>query len=131
MSCQLMCFPTRSALWVVLGSIARVGMAVTTFLLVNSDDIARAEDCIFFFSSRRRHTSLTCDWSSDVCSSDLGPGVPDHGRPPGGTRGGVDPGDLLAGYGEHPERVVVPQVRLRGRREPRQIGQFADRKSVV
>src|SRR5690242_4909165 len=24
----------------------------------------------FFFSSRRRHTSLTCDWSSDVCSSD-------------------------------------------------------------
>src|SRR5690242_18835217 len=26
----------------------------------------------FFFSSRRRHTRLTCDWSSDVCSSDLG-----------------------------------------------------------
>src|SRR5690242_11417183 len=26
---------------------------------------------VFFFSSRRRHTSLTCDWSSDVCSSDL------------------------------------------------------------
>src|SRR5713101_6858473 len=25
----------------------------------------------FFFSSRRRHTMLTCDWSSDVCSSDL------------------------------------------------------------
>src|SRR6266571_5806554 len=27
---------------------------------------------LFFFSSRRRHTRLTCDWSSDVCSSDLG-----------------------------------------------------------
>src|SRR6266480_7500256 len=27
----------------------------------------------FFFSSRRRHTRLTCDWSSDVCSSDLKP----------------------------------------------------------
>src|SRR5690242_20892761 len=27
--------------------------------------------CMFFFSSRRRHTRLTCDWSSDVCSSDL------------------------------------------------------------
>src|SRR5579864_9774849 len=27
----------------------------------------------FFFSSRRRHTRLTCDWSSDVCSSDLDP----------------------------------------------------------
>src|SRR5256886_9745405 len=24
-----------------------------------------------FFSSRRRHTRLDCDWSSDVCSSDL------------------------------------------------------------
>src|SRR6266480_7695863 len=30
---------------------------------------------VFFFSSRRRHTRLTCDWSSDVCSSDLGPGT--------------------------------------------------------
>src|SRR5207247_5381579 len=26
---------------------------------------------VFFFSSRRRHTSSTRDWSSDVCSSDL------------------------------------------------------------
>src|SRR5438034_4536422 len=30
----------------------------------------------FFFSSRRRHTRSLCDWSSDVCSSDL-----DFGRP--------------------------------------------------
>src|SRR6266853_1346507 len=30
----------------------------------------------FFFSSRRRHTRFDCDWSSDVCSSDLGHG--DH-----------------------------------------------------
>src|SRR2546430_5985268 len=27
---------------------------------------------LFFFSSRRRHTRFDCDWSSDVCSSDLG-----------------------------------------------------------
>src|SRR2546426_3747068 len=27
----------------------------------------------FFFSSRRRHTRLQGDWSSDVCSSDLAP----------------------------------------------------------
>src|SRR5690606_40976579 len=27
--------------------------------------------CIFFFSSRRRHTRFSRDWSSDVCSSDL------------------------------------------------------------
>src|SRR5690606_5580880 len=28
---------------------------------------------IFFFSSRRRHTRFSRDWSSDVCSSDLWP----------------------------------------------------------
>src|SRR2546430_13136787 len=28
-------------------------------------------DHFFFFSSRRRHTRFDCDWSSDVCSSDL------------------------------------------------------------
>src|SRR5256885_15234606 len=28
-------------------------------------------DIFFFFSSRRRHTRLQGDWSSDVCSSDL------------------------------------------------------------
>src|SRR5438034_4411348 len=39
--------------------------------------------CCFFFSSRRRHTRSLCDWSSDVCSSDLwlhfqqAPAVPD------------------------------------------------------
>src|SRR5439155_2664576 len=29
-------------------------------------------DKVFFFSSRRRHTRWPRDWSSDVCSSDLG-----------------------------------------------------------
>src|SRR6266566_8305763 len=32
----------------------------------------------FFFSSRRRHTRLQGDWSSDVCSSDLEVGFPDE-----------------------------------------------------
>src|SRR2546430_10876709 len=40
-------------------------------------DSAEAEKHVmladFFFSSRRRHTRFDCDWSSDVCSSDLGP----------------------------------------------------------
>src|SRR4051812_50149281 len=56
----------------------------------------------FFFSSRRRHTRLTCDWSSDVCSSDLhgvgrlldllhqlaaaGRGEQHHGEAAGGQR---------------------------------------------
>src|SRR6267154_4354243 len=35
----------------------------------------------FFFSSRRRHTSWTGDWSSDVCSSDLSPGRGTSARP--------------------------------------------------
>src|SRR5207302_7355029 len=30
----------------------------------------------FFFSSRRRHTRFSRDWSSDVCSSDLVAGYP-------------------------------------------------------
>src|SRR2546429_3707116 len=32
---------------------------------------AGLERCRFFFSSRRRHTRCSRDWSSDVCSSDL------------------------------------------------------------
>src|SRR5256886_7581358 len=36
----------------------------------------------FFFSSRRRHTRFDCDWSSDVCSSDLA-------RRAGGARTGL------------------------------------------
>src|SRR5574337_194676 len=35
----------------------------------------RCFSSILFFSSRRRHTSLSGDWSSDVCSSDLPCGV--------------------------------------------------------
>src|SRR3989454_6843127 len=32
---------------------------------------SRRSKHVFFFSSRRRHTRLQGDWSSDVCSSDL------------------------------------------------------------
>src|SRR2546427_4514777 len=31
----------------------------------------RIRTSVFFFSSRRRHTRFDCDWSSDVCSSDV------------------------------------------------------------
>src|SRR6267154_4221105 len=46
----------------------------------------------FFFSSRRRHTRWTGDWSSDVCSSDLDPAR----RTDGETRLGAG-GDLARG----------------------------------
>src|SRR2546430_2513293 len=35
---------------------------------------------IVFFSSRRRHTTFDCDWSSDVCSSDLAGTTPPNRR---------------------------------------------------
>src|SRR3989440_4328912 len=34
--------------------------------------VTGVQTCAFFFSSRRRHTRSDRDWSSDVCSSDLG-----------------------------------------------------------
>src|SRR3989454_5464017 len=62
--------------------------------------------CFFFFSSRRRHTRLQGDWSSDVCSSDL-PLTPSVAcaegclsypetslREPGSERRGVPPSGL-------------------------------------
>src|SRR5215211_8668310 len=50
----------------------------------------------FFFSSRRRHTRSLCDWSSDVCSSDLTCGGPfAEGLP------------YLA-----PQGLIAPQVQL-------------------
>src|SRR5260221_6275431 len=44
--------------------------------------IVSALKILFFFSSRRRHTISLCDWSSDVCSSDL---CPDSTSRKGGT----------------------------------------------
>src|ERR1035441_10735113 len=48
---------------------------------------------LLFFSSRRRHTRCLSDWSSDVCSSDLWPRMPEPfaagttaGAPPGSPR---------------------------------------------
>src|SRR2546429_112312 len=38
---------------------------------------------VFFFSSRRRHTRCSRDWSSDVCSSDLSSGMNSQAYFPG------------------------------------------------
>src|SRR5260221_9525034 len=56
--------------------------------------------CLFFFSSRRRHTRSLCDWSSDVCSSDL------LGR--GGRRIGLSGGGQRENGRTNSERA--PQV---------------------
>src|SRR6478736_5570288 len=44
------------------------GGDLTHFLSIQT---LRIREHIFFFSRRRRHTRFDCDWSSDVCSSDL------------------------------------------------------------
>src|SRR6266480_5416343 len=77
----------------------------------------------FFFSSRRRHTRLTCDWSSDVCSSDLQPLVQlSRARSPaGGLRepDGFHPRRVHAGHGAPAVRVVgLPGHRLLRPDEP-------------
>src|SRR5256885_4887775 len=46
---------------------SRRGYALSCFRL----SLVILIDLFFFFSSRRRHTRLQGDWSSDVCSSDL------------------------------------------------------------
>src|SRR5690606_40381007 len=90
----------------------------------------------FFFSSRRRHTRFSRDWSSDVCSSDLavvaealrhgerlvavadahlGAGAPVTGQVPASP---VGPHPIVGpGTGPHP--VVGPGT---GRSEERRVG---------
>src|SRR2546429_1002086 len=47
-----------------------IGAGKKTKIFKNSQ-IAIETKSLFFFSSRRRHTRCSRDWSSDVCSSDL------------------------------------------------------------
>src|SRR2546430_9910102 len=44
---------------------------MTAIMCIYQDVAMSLYDLFFFFSSRRRHTRFDCDWSSDVCSSDL------------------------------------------------------------
>src|SRR3989449_8137830 len=95
----------------------------------------------FFFSSRRRHTRCSRDWSSDVCSSDLG-----YLRTVGtvwglgagvSVRGSLNvvPSSLEAVYGSRTPAGLAIYIRLRpaGPRESGMMmpGMPGDRKSVV
>src|SRR2546427_99249 len=60
---------------------------------------------MFFFSSRRRHTRFDCDWSSDVCSSDLAP------RPRKRARRRAAGARRLGGVGRAGRRGVPRRVR--------------------
>src|SRR5260221_7373331 len=48
-----------------------IGCFFETEVVLRHEGVSGVEACAFFFSSRRRHTRSLCDWSSDVCSSDL------------------------------------------------------------
>src|SRR2546429_6666343 len=65
----------------------------------------------FFFSSRRRHTRCSRDWSSDVCSSDLVPA----GREASVRKHGVDTGEGLL-------RVLLVDFVAGLRSEERRVG---------
>src|SRR4051794_41759262 len=69
--------------------------------------------CFFFFSSRRRHTRWTGDWSSDVCSSDLS-------SPSDPARAGSE-GELGLGaaLGHYIEKLDCPHA---DRSEERRVG---------
>src|SRR5256885_11483430 len=84
----------------------------------------------FFFSSRRRHTRLQGDWSSDVCSSDLAGGVDLYADIPGAIRAlkkldGQHPLEFYLRVGFH-IAGVLPDANGRGkpdiRSEERRVG---------
>src|SRR2546429_3390302 len=93
---------------------------------------ATSSAVVFFFSSRRRHTRCSRDWSSDVCSSDLG------GLPRGfgmidadGTLHGVGtllPSSMLPGRA--PEGRALVTAICGGARHPEQIGRASCRERV-
>src|SRR3712207_8506318 len=68
----------------------------------------------FFFSSRRRHTRYWRDWSSDVCSSDLGEIEPLRAHELAGPRSFAD-NHLIA----RPLRVLLDDDRVRALRHRR------------
>src|SRR5689334_24284116 len=77
---------------------------------------------LFFFSSRRRHTRWNCDWSSDVCSSDLD--LPDDDRLAERRRG-------ARRHDAQVDGVLVLQVRIsRGVVQIRTVGSGPDLRAV-
>src|SRR5690348_17916496 len=93
----------------------------------------------FFFSSRRRHTRWTGDWSSDVCYSDLEPNLTSPCRQLAPVV--RDPGKSKKEAGEHrnePQQQSGggPISRTSGQPKPgaqqkEHEARFEDRKSVV
>src|SRR5256885_10264278 len=82
---------------------------------------------VFFFSSRRRHTRLQGDWSSDVCSSDLDSVIPTSVLSLAAVEIGHRNRIRRRVRGLQHETIGA----RRGRNWTSQIGDHRDRKSVV
>src|SRR5467141_2295131 len=74
----------------------------------------------FFFSSRRRHTRFKCDWSSDVCSSDLA----------GEPRFGGDNVGAVVGAAVRGQAADVDDRPAAGANQMRQTGLSAEKRAV-
>src|SRR3712207_7594362 len=105
-------------------SVRRIGYGASVIMISSQWYV------FFFFSSRRRHTRYWRDWSSDVCSSDLGAGLPGRRRRRRATAVPPPPD-------RRPPRHTLPSAAGRVRRPVldrdggRAGHQPADRKSVV
>src|SRR5690606_40496786 len=79
----------------------------------------------FFFSSRRRHTRFSRDWSSDVCSSDLGYSALPQITLSTGTQK-ISPASGIpvpdANNGELKPTAVLSSSSLQSRSEERRVG---------
>src|SRR5690606_19673807 len=71
---------------------------------------------VFFFSSRRRHTGFSRDWSSDVCSSDL------QGDSTEGTEEPEEAAESLRGSIRGPDRQPIPGLTIRVTQDDAEIG---------
>src|SRR5207237_3062718 len=82
---------------------------------------------LFFFSSRRRHTRFKCDWSSDVCSSDLAPMPQKNDSPPalvGIIMGSKSDWETMRHAAEKLDELKVPYEKrvVSARSEERRVG---------
>src|SRR5256885_10778375 len=76
---------------------------------IEVEELSHCSAYVFFFSSRRRHTRLQGDWSSDVCSSDLD--MASVEKKHGHMSQGLDADPYLAAV----RRAVVREVETSGR----------------
>src|SRR5256886_12658353 len=92
-----------------------------------------ADLVFFFFSSRRRHTRFDCDWSSDVCSSDLEWNLPNvilRWIVAGFESGQIEFGRFHSGAGTNAILLVTPVDRAEAEEYEEQIGRASCRERV-